>query len=134
MSEIEFVMANVYCHGHKYNETFLRENEPVCLIHSTPLSNWESIRRDGILKSWNYLKSERCVYEDKPIGLQLGDPIDFSDYIMFGGGTTGEIVVNSKQQGKIVMDENAEYLTGARLYFNAEKWQMTACLFAMAVI
>ena len=48
-------------------------------------------------------------------------PTDFSDYIMFGDGITGEIIVNSKQQGKIVMDENSEYLTGARLYFDAQK-------------
>lgn len=40
---------------------------------------------------------------------------------MFGGGVSGEIVVNSKQTGKIVMDINAEYETGARLYFDAEK-------------
>ena len=40
---------------------------------------------------------------------------------MFGSGVTGEIVVNSKQQGKIIMDENAEYITGARLYFDAKK-------------
>lgn len=121
MSETDYEMANKYYYGHKYDETFLRKNEPICLIHNTPLSNWESIQRDGMLKSWNYLKFERCVYEEQPIGLELGDPIDFSDYIMFGGGITGEIVVNSKQQGKIVMDENAEYFTGARLYFGAEK-------------
>ena len=59
--------------------------------------------------------------EEYPIGIQLGDPADFSDYIMFGGGVTGEIVVNSKQQGKIVMDVNADYLTGARLYFDAKR-------------
>ena len=58
--------------------------------------------------------------EEYPIGIQLGDPADFSDYIMFGGGVTGEIVVNSKQQGKIIMDINAEYQTGARLYFDAK--------------
>lgn len=61
------------------------------------------------------------VAEEHPIGAQLGDPADFRDYIMFGGGVTGEIVVNSKQQGKILMDTNAEYLTGARLYFDAKR-------------
>ena len=39
----------------------------------------------------------------------------FSNYIMFGSGVTGEIVVSAKQRGKIVMDVNAEYRTGARL-------------------
>ena len=107
--------------GHKYNESFLRENEPSILIHSTPMANWKLIKRDGMLKSWNQLKAEKSVVEEQPIGRKLGDPPDFCDYIMFGGGITGEIVVNSKQQGKIVMDENAEYLTGARLYFDAKR-------------
>lgn len=40
---------------------------------------------------------------------------------MFGGGVSSEIVVNSKQSGKIVMDIDSEYKTGARLYFDAEK-------------
>ncbi|MEE1503284.1 MAG: hypothetical protein UGF89_03435 [Acutalibacteraceae bacterium] len=70
-----------------------------------------------MLKSWNKLN----IPEKEPIGKQLGDPVHFSDYIMFGGGVSGEIVVNSKQSGKIVMDIDAEYKTGARLYFDAEK-------------
>lgn len=74
-----------------------------------------------MLKSWNLLKTEKAITEEQPIGIQLGDPPDFSDYIMFGGGVIGEIVVNSKQQGKIVMDTNTEYLTGARLYFDAKR-------------
>lgn len=91
------------------------------MVHSTPWHNWEQIQQDGMLKSWNILKSENVITEEFPIGRQLGDPLDFSDYIMFGGGITGEIVVNSKQQGRIVMDTDSEYLTGARLYFDATK-------------
>lgn len=74
-----------------------------------------------MLKSWNRLKAEKAIGEERPIGFQLGDPEDFSDYIMFGGGITGEIVVNSKQQSRIVMDGDTEYLTGARLYFDARR-------------
>ena len=85
------------------------------------MNSWEQIKRDGMLKSWNILKIEKVIDEEQPIGIKLGDPMDFSDYIMFGGGVTGEIVVNSKQQGKIVMDTNAEYHTGARLYFDAKR-------------
>ena len=66
-------------------------------------------------------QNRKTITEEQPIGIQLGDPMDFSDYIMFGDGVTGEIVVNSKQQGKIVMDTDAEYLTGARLYFDARR-------------
>lgn len=121
MPEEELEAAKEQYEGHRYNEPFLRENEPAVLVHSTPMDSWEQIKRDGMLKSWNILKAEKAIAEERPIGMHLGDPKDFSDYIMFGGGVTGEIVVSSKQQGKIAMDINAQYLTGARLYFDANK-------------
>ena len=108
--------------GHKYNDAFLRENEPDVLIHSTTLENLKSIVKDKCLKSWNILKYEKAIWEDKPIGTELGDPIDFRDFIMFSAGSiSGEIVVLSKQNGKIVMDCDMEYNTGARLYFDGKK-------------
>lgn len=121
MSEADFAAAKTYYHGHTYHEALLREEEPAVLVHSTPLASWEFIQRDGMLKSWNYLNAQGRTNEAQPIGMKLGDPVDFRDYIMFGGGTTGEIVVNSRQHGKIVMDEDAEYVSGARLYFDAKK-------------
>ena len=121
LTELEYKAVKAYYESHSYNEPVLRKGEPLVLVHSTPMVNWEKIKHDGMLKSWNILKAERAVAEKYPIGIQLGDPVDFSDYIMFGGGVTGEIVVNSKQQGKIAMDVNTDYLSGARLYFNAEK-------------
>ncbi len=121
MSDEDLKAAESHYKGHRYNEPFLRDDEPSVLIHSTPMNNWDKIKCDGMLKSWNKLKSEKVIAEERPIGTWLGDPMDFSDYIMFGSGTTGEIVVNSKQQGRIVMDTNAEYLTGARLYFDAKR-------------
>lgn len=121
MSEEEYLLARKERSRYRYNDFFLRGNEPEVLIHSTSLKNWNKIRSDGMLKSWNRLKAENVFFENQPIGTILGDPLDFSDYIMFGGGVTGEIVVNSKQTGRIVMDINKEYLTGARLYFDARK-------------
>ena len=58
--------------GHTYNEPFLRENEPDVLIHSTTYENWESIQKDGCLKSGNALHQEKGTWEDKPIGQELG--------------------------------------------------------------
>ncbi len=121
MSKLEMLEVEKHYTGHSYNEASLRDSEPSVLIHSTPMSNWLKIKKDGMLKSWNRLKQEDAVREIQPIGTQLGDPREFSDYIMFGGGVTGEIVVHSKQQGKIIMNENATYVTGARLYFDAKK-------------
>ena len=117
ITEDEYSEVQTYYDGHSYNETILRTYETPILIHSTSMENWYQIQKDGMLKSWNNLS----ISEKEPIGKQLGDPVHFSDYIMFGGGVSGEIVVNSKQSGKIIMDINAEYKTGARLYFDAEK-------------
>ncbi len=117
ITEDEYNEALNYYIGHSYNETVLRDFESPVLVHSTSMENWIQIQKDGMLKSWNSLN----ISNKEPIGKQLGDPVHFSDYIMFGGGVSGEIVVNSKQSGKIVMDIDAEYKTGARLYFDAEK-------------
>lgn len=113
----EYTEVQNYYAGHSYNETVLRDFESPVLVHSTSMENWLQIQKDGMLKSWNNLS----ISEKEPIGKQLGDPVHFSDYIMFGVGVSGEIVVNSKQSGKIVMDIDAEYKTGARLYFDAGK-------------
>jgi len=107
--------------GHSFRDPFLRENEPEVLVHSTGMDSWQHICQDGMLKSWRRLKDEGMITEAQPIGVHLGDPADFSRYIMFGSGVTGEIVVNSKQHGQIVMDIHAEYETGARLYFDARR-------------
>lgn len=121
MSQTDYDTAMQHYSGHSFNERVLRTYDPQILIHSTTMESWNHIQRDGMLKSWNRLRSEQAITEEHPIGIQLGDPASFSDYIMFGGGVTGEIVVNSKQSGAIVMDVNTQYLTGARLYFDAKK-------------
>lgn len=121
VSETDLQSAKEKYEGHSYNESFLRDGEQRYTVHSTSLENWERIQKDGCLKSWNILKSENVITEENPIGILLGDPKEFSNYIMFGKNIAGELVVNSKQQGKIIMDDNAEYLTGARLYFDMKR-------------
>ena len=117
ITEDEYTEVQTYYAEHSYNETVLRDYESPVLVHSTSMENWLQIQKDGMLKSRNKLN----IPEKEPIGKQLGDPVHFSDYIMFGGGVSGEIVVNSKQSGKILMDIDSEYKTGSRLYFDAEK-------------
>lgn len=121
ISEEDLESAKKKYEGHSFNERILRPGEQSYTVHSTSLENWALIQNDGCLKSWNILKAENIMVEEKPIGSFLGDPAEFSDYIMFGKNIAGELVVNSKQQGKIVMDENVEYLTGARLYLDMRK-------------
>jgi hypothetical protein len=122
VTDIDLKKANKKYGEHHFNENYLREYEPKVLIHSTTKNGWESIFNDSCIKSWNILKTEKQGWEDIPIGRQLGDPIDFSDYIMFSSGAiSSEIVVLSKQNGKIIMNQDMEYLPGARLYFDIQK-------------
>lgn len=103
--------------GHSVRESSLRAGEPRFLVHSTSLEGYKSIQKDGMLKSFN-----RLNIQGEPIGRKLGDPRDFRDYIMFcGGGVTGEIVVNSRQKGKITMDVDSLYSPGVRLYFDGKR-------------
>lgn len=122
ISDEDFEAAKLYYGSHNYNDNFLRSYESDVLIHSTTLENWNKIKADGCLKSWNVLKKDNATSETQPIGKLLGDPDDFSDYIMFSnGGISGEIVVLSKQLGTIMMNQDMEYQTGARLYFDMKK-------------
>ena len=122
ISDEDFEAAKLHYGNHNYNDNFLRSYESDVLIHSTTLENWRKIESDGCLKSWNVLKKSNATSETQPIGKLLGDPNDFSDYIMFSDGDiSGEIVVLSKQLGKITMNSDMKYQPGARLYFDAKK-------------
>lgn len=106
--------------GHSYNEKKLRSYEPGFLVHSTTYENGQGILKDGYIGSWNLLKQEKKINEEMPVGKILGDLDYFSNYIMFSKGeVSSEIVVMSKQAGRIIMDTNNKYRTGTRFYFNA---------------
>ncbi len=122
ITEDDFSEAKKAYAGHCHTDNFLRKSEGKYFVHSTTAENYKNIVKDGCLKSWNILKAEGKIKEKKPIGVLLGDHSNYSDYIMLSdGGVAGEIVVNSKNCSKIVMDTNAPYSPGARLYFDAEK-------------
>lgn len=121
VSESDLIDAQNDYVNHNYKDSFLRAHESRIMVHSTTSENYQSILKCGALKSWNILKKSKMITEEYPIGMQLGDPIDLRDYILFGTGTTGEIVVNSKQANRLIYDENVEYKTGARLYFDMKK-------------
>ena len=107
--------------GHSYDDNFLRVYEQQILMHTTTKDSYEMIIEDNCLKSWNLLKKEIKLAEEKPIGELLGDPFDYSDYIMFSNGGAGaERVISSKQKGYIEMSLDTPYVTGARFYFDCE--------------
>ncbi|MBO4308462.1 MAG: hypothetical protein J5885_01365 [Clostridia bacterium] len=107
--------------GHSCRDRFLRNYENPVLIHSTTLKSYDQICKDGCLKCWNKLRKEGGLAEKEPIGKLLGDPVDLRNYILFGAGVTGEIVVNSKEKRRIVMDWDQPYQPGARLYFDMKR-------------
>lgn len=107
--------------GHSKEEAFLRSYEPRFLVHSAPPGAVPFILRDGALRSWNRVKSAGQCLEDAPIGALLGDPEDFRDYIMLGEGLAPEVVVSSKEKGKICMDPDCSYTPGARFYFDSTR-------------
>lgn len=113
--------AEIIYSGHNFKDNFLRDYEAPVLVHTTTPQAFKKIISCGFLKSWNYLnRSDKNISE--PIGKLLGDPEDYSDYIMFNsGGYFSELVVSAKQKNCIDMDINAPYLPGARLYFDAKK-------------
>ena len=115
----DFEQAKKKYENHHFQEKRIRDYEAEVLIHSTPWESWKKIQTDGALKSWHVLKQKNSNFEVEPIGKQLGDPEDYSNYIMFSNGhVAGEIVVLSRQSGYIDMDQDKAYQTGARLYFD----------------
>lgn len=118
---IEALIMQDYC---KETGNKLRDYESKILVHSTTLENWEKILIDNsTLFSWNYLKETNRIKEEMPIGNLLGDPREYSDFIMLGNGDNlaGEYVVMSKEAGLIKCNECDEYQPGVRIYLNAEK-------------
>jgi len=118
--DIEYA-RHVY-ENHSYIDKFLRSYEQRVLVHTTTKENYTAIMQDGCLKSWNILKNYGTLSDEKPIGHLLGDPPNYSNYIMFShGGISTELVVSSKQKNRLEMDIDTPYVAGARFYFDAQK-------------
>ncbi|MDE6385660.1 MAG: hypothetical protein K2L36_05880 [Eubacterium sp.] len=122
ITEADVVLARRLYKNHKYNECSLREYETKVLVHSTPIENLENILKSRKLKSWNILKQETPDWEKEPIGKQLGDIDDFSNYVMLSMlFQNNEIITASKQKHRVNIDVNQLYTPGVRFYLNAEK-------------
>jgi len=95
----------------------LRPNDPRFVVHSTLLSSYENILRDGCLKSAAQLNIPAIGFAP------LGEPDNYLDYIMFAAmeGCGAEIVVNSRLRGVVCYDPNAAYVPQARMYFDAHR-------------
>lgn len=106
--------------GHGFDDA-IRPYESEYIIHSTDESSYKSIMRDGKLKSFNSLH-----FDDKDaelaIGKLLGDPDTLRDYILFSPSKyPPEIVVASKEYGRIIQNIDVSYHPGVRMYFDSVK-------------
>lgn len=110
-------------HGnHSFDEKSLREYEPDVMVHTTLLESKRKIIADGYIKCWNMLKQENKAFEEKPIGSLLGDIEDFSNYVMLSPiDVNNEIIVASKQKGRIDTNPEQIYNAGCRFYLDARK-------------
>lgn len=103
----------------------VRPNDPKVVVHSTTIHAWKSISADGELKAASWLGIERGQAHDvqEPSEIERyyqSEPPEYADYVMLGGmdSTASEMVLASNSAGCFVLDDNAVYEPGARLYFD----------------
>lgn len=103
----------------------VRPEDPAILIHATTQAAWENIQADRALKAASQLakKPDRSGGEAKVgeiEGYLFDEPPEYKDYIMFGGmdSCVPEMVLASNRAGKFILDEEAAFEPGVRLYFD----------------
>lgn len=97
----------------------LEDKELLC--HSTALENIDNILKDnGLLSYKELVKLNRVVKTERFV---LREPEDFLDYVDLcdKNSMSSEIVVASRQFGKIKDDLDFQYNPGVRMYFSVEK-------------
>lgn len=98
-------------------------NNYTFLCHSTPIENFKNILKDKSLLSYKELMSEGK--QINTVRFELKEPEDFLDYIDFCSceSISSEIVVASRQFGKINDSSDIRYKPGVRIYFKSDKLQ-----------
>jgi hypothetical protein len=103
----------------------VRPEDPAVLVHATTPAAWQSIREDGELKAASLLGIKRYrsdeINNPSPLEDYLKhEPPEYRDHIMFSEMElcVPEMVVASNQKNRFVLDENAIYEPGVRLYFD----------------
>ena len=113
---VQHALANVH------DVSFVRNDDPKFMVHSTLPDRWEKIKTSGALWSSMRLKKQGLNFPE--IGYeQLGEPKDFREYIVLGtlNSTAPEHVVASHTKGCVFTEEDTPYEPGVRLYFNAHR-------------
>ena len=104
------------------NPDAVRPDDPAIIIHSTTLDAWEKISTDGQLKAASELSQQARIVDclSEVAHYLENEPPEYRDYIMFGtiASTTPEKIVASYQAGRFILDDDAVYEPGVRLYFD----------------
>jgi hypothetical protein len=108
-------------------------DEPI-LVHSTTQAAWKEIQSDGFLKAASQLNRQKRISpgfigESQVDEYLRLEPPEYQDYVMFGEMESygSELVVASNQAGKFVMDINAAYDPGVRLYLDHHRIIRDGC-------
>jgi hypothetical protein len=103
----------------------VRPNDPEVVVHSTTIHAWKSILADGELRAASCLGIERDQAHDAQESSEIdqyyqSEPSEYVDYIMLGemDSTASEMVLASNSAGRFVLNDDAVYEPGARLYFD----------------
>lgn len=107
----------------------VRPTDPEIVVHSTTCRAWAAIRRGGELKASSRLRSEAKLQRtpSSPSSemseieqYYASEPPEYADYVMFSeiDSTTPEKVVASCAQGRFILEDDAVYEPGVRLYFD----------------
>ncbi len=91
------------------------------LCHSTCIENFYSILKDGALLSYSeQIRLNRTI---NTVRHELKEPEDYFDYIdlCIDSSISSEIVVASRQFGKINDDSDIKYKPGVRTYFHIDE-------------
>jgi hypothetical protein len=103
----------------------VRAGDPEKIVHSTTHRAWASIRADRELRAASQLttggdQSPELVIPSEVTRYYDHEPPEYGDYIMFGkiDEIGPEMVVASRAAGRFVLDPDATYTPGVRLYFD----------------
>ena len=102
----------------------IRPADPRVVEHSTTLEAWERISADGMLKAASQLGAGKYRAHSASALTEIeryyqDEPPEYGDYVMFGGmGPGSEVILASNACGRFVMDTDAVYTPGIRLYFD----------------
>jgi hypothetical protein len=107
----------------------VRQDDPKTIVHSTTRQAWLRIEADRALRAASQLAAdEHAAYTEQQTDSEVAryyhdEPFEYADYIMFAkiDEVGPEMVVASRAAGRFVLDPDAVYQPGVRLYFDNDR-------------